>query len=180
MDWMEEAAMRQKRGCQLLLARDSECLQPLSCLLGHAPRRAVVLWALELGSGAVAALEQRYPEEPRPRAALEGATAWAAGRIKMPRARRLILDCHALARELTDPADIALCHAVGQACAVVHTPGHALGFPMYELTALIRRHGLTGSRDAVEKRLQVYADRLRFHLSGADDPTRDWAPFLRS
>ena len=30
MDWMEEAAMRQKRGCQLLLSRDSECLQPVS------------------------------------------------------------------------------------------------------------------------------------------------------
>ena len=139
-----------------------------------------MLWALELAADAVAALEQRDPEETRPRAALEGAEAWAAGRMKMPQARRLILDCHALAKELTDPADIALCHAVGQACAVVHTPGHALGLPMHELTALIRRHGLAGSRDAVEKRLRVYADHLRFHLSGADDPTRNWAPFLRS
>ena len=40
----------------------------------------------------------------------------------MPVAKKAILECHAMAKELTDIADIALCHAIGQACSVVHTP----------------------------------------------------------
>ena len=47
-------------------------------------------------------------------AVLEAARAWAAGDIKMPLARRKILDCHAVAKELANPEAIALCHAVGQ------------------------------------------------------------------
>ena len=31
---------------------------------------------------------------------------------------------------LENPPDIARRHAVGQACSVVHTAGHALGYPL--------------------------------------------------
>ena len=68
--------------------------------------------------------------------------AWAAGELKMRPAQRSILRCHALAKELPSPADIAACHAVAQACSVVHTPGHALGYPIYDLTSLVRRLGV--------------------------------------
>ena len=50
----------------------------------------------------------------------------------MPQAKAAILACHALAREWDSPEDIALCHAVGQGCSVVHTAGHAMGYPIYE------------------------------------------------
>lgn len=59
----------------------------------------------------------------------------------MPASKRAIIGCHALAKELSSAADIARCHTVGQACATVHAKGHAIGFPIYDLTAMIREKG---------------------------------------
>ena len=112
----------------------------------------MVLWALNLAEESVCVLEEKYPNEHRPRTALELTRFWAAGEIKMTQAKRAILDCHAMAKEITIPEDIALCHAIGQACGVVHTVGHALGYPIYELTAIARRYGIENCRVAVETR----------------------------
>ena len=101
------------------------------------------------------------PGDRRPRAALDAAWLWARGRLKMPVAQRAILDCHAMAKDVTTAADAALCHAVGQACGTVHTAGHAMGYPVYELTALVRALGLDEGRAPVEARRQAYLARLR-------------------
>ena len=66
-----------------------------------------------------------------------------------------------MAREM-DAEDAALCHAVAQACSVVHTPRHALGYPVYELTARVIRSGFEGFEDDVERRVSEYADRLAY------------------
>ncbi len=80
----------------------------------------------------------------------------------MPLAQRAILDCHALAKEISDRADQAVCHAVGQACAVVHTAGHAMGYPLYDLTSILFRLGMEDGVKAVEARKQEYIDRLLY------------------
>lgn len=49
----------------------------------------------------------------------------------MPMARHAILQAHAVAKEMGSLEDIVLCHAIGQACGVIHTKGHAMGFPIY-------------------------------------------------
>ena len=77
-----------------------------------------------------------------PRNTLIAAKAWAAGEIKMPVAKRAILNCHALAKKMTSPTDSARCHAIAQGFSVVHTTGHALGLPIYELTAIVRELGV--------------------------------------
>lgn len=179
MDWLEAAREKAKRKNQILFSPDSPLLQGLSTLVGTQNRRVLVLWALELAEETVETLEQRYPGEDRPRQALEAAWLWAEGTIKMPLARRAILDCHALAKEFSAPADMARCHAVGQACSVVHTPGHALGYPIYDLTALARELGLDRCRDALEARAEHYVDRLLFWQSHPEDQGRSWAGFLR-
>ena len=91
----------------------------------------------------------------------------------------MILDCHAMSKELADPADIARCHAVGQACSVVHTAGHAMGYPIYELTALVRELGLDSCREAVETRVRIYEQRLQLWTEREQTDFRDWAAFLR-
>ena len=73
----------------------------------------------------------------------------------MPVAKRAILDVHAMAKLMDDPVDAALCHAVGQGCSCVHTPKHALGLPVYELTAVF----LTGGDP--EESVGAYADSLK-------------------
>lgn len=142
MDWLDEVRTKLKKKNQVLFGKDAEFLQDLTMLFREQNHRIIVLWALDLAAESVAKLEEKYPDETRPREALEAARAWAEGKIKMRLAQRKILDCHAFAKELDRKEDIALCHAIGQACAVVHTVGHAIGYPMYELSSIVYRLGM--------------------------------------
>lgn len=178
MDWIDEARGRLQRKNQVLFTKDSTYLQDLAMLLRTQDHRAVVLWAFDLAAESMDQLEEKYPDERRPREALEAARAWAAGKIKMPLAQRKILDCHALAKEINCKADIAACHAIGQACATVHTAGHALGYPIYDLTAVIYRFGIENCAEQVEGRKQDYIDRLLCWESRWRDFPGPWADFM--
>lgn len=176
--WLDEVKQNIKKRRQVLFSKDSEYLADLAELFAARSHRVTVLWALDFAAESVAELERAYPEERRPREALEAARQWAAGEVTMRYAQRKILDCHAVARELSDKADIAACHAVGQACAVVHTAGHALGYPMYDLTAIVRRLGPDDCREAVEQRKAEYTARLFYWDAHAADYQGAWAEFL--
>ena len=178
MDWLDEVHGHLRRKNELLFSRDSSFLQPLRELLARQNHRAVTLWAFALAEEAVARLTEKYPEEQRPTQALQDARDWAAGEIKMLRARRAILACHDAARDMPCPEDAALCHAVGQACAVVHTAGHALGYPIYELTALVRRLGVLDCREAVQARMEEYLRRLMYWETHAQDMHGPWPDFM--
>lgn len=71
-------------------------------------------------------------------------------------AQRKILDCHAVTKEMENKEDIAICHSIGQACAVVHTARHAIGYALYDLTALIYKYGIENCKDVVEQRKQEF------------------------
>jgi len=178
MNWLEEANLKLRRRNQVLFAKDSEYLQDLISLIRNRNHRVMALWAFDLAEGSVQGLKEKYPDELRPREALEAAQDWAAGKIKMRLAQRKILDCHAFAKEISNKEDIAACHAVGQACAVVHTAEHAIGYPIYDLTSIIYKLGINNCVDAVESRKQEYIEKLIYwneHLSGYQG---DWAGFM--
>ena len=165
-----EVERTRKRGRKLLLDRDSPCILPLAEELEQAPRRALTLWALE-GAERIA----RAEGDGRLFSCVAAARAWAEGAILMPAARRAILAVHAAARE-EDARREALFHAVGQACSTVHTPRHALGLPLYELTALARRGG--AYECALRDRISEYRGRLADWKS-ADLSAFSWAAFLK-
>ena len=177
--WFAEVKAKAKRKNQILFSKDSLLLTDLCQLIAQANRRALILWALELAEETARELAGKYPEAPCPREAIAASKAWASGEIKMPIAKQAILNCHAMAKELADPADIARCHAVGQACSVVHTVGHALGYPMYELTAIILEQGLDDCSDAVEHRVRYYEQRLHYWAEHEKSCCQNWASFLR-
>jgi len=177
--WLAEVRAKAKRHNQILFSKESFLLNNLRHLIEQANRRALTLWALELAEETVLQLTEKYPEDLRPGEAIAASRAWSAGEIKMPIAKRAILNCHAMAKELTDPADIARCHAVGQACSMIHTVGHALGYPMYELTAIVLEQGLDNYRDAVEHRVMYYEQRLRYWMEFEKTCQQNWAGFLK-
>ena len=80
LDWLEEVAGKLRRRNQILFAKDSPFLQDLAELLRGQSHRVQVLWALSLAEEIVEILEQKYPEELRPREALEAAPCRRAGR----------------------------------------------------------------------------------------------------
>lgn len=102
----------------------------------------------------------------------------AQGKIKMPAAQRAILDAHAVAKEIDDPVYEAYCHAVGQAGSTVHTGGHAIGLPMYELTAIVLVHLKNGYQQPVMEKIQFYQERLLYWQERTDQIELEWADFL--
>ena len=177
--WLAEVKAKAKRKNQILFSKDCLLLDELCQLMEQANRQVLVLWALELAEESARVLAEKYPEDFRPKEAVEAATSWAKGQIKMPIAKQAILNCHTMAKELENPADIARCHAVGQACSVVHTVGYALGYPMYDLTAIVLELGLDDCRDAVEHRVRDYEQRLHYWAEHEKSCCQDWASFLR-
>ena len=177
--WLAEVMARAQRKNQILFSKDSLLLENLRHLIDQTNPRTLILWALELAEETARELAEKYPEDHRPREAIAASRAWAAGEIKMPIAKQAILNCHAMAKELADPADIARCHAVGQACSVVHTAGHSLGYPMYELTAIVLEQGLDNCRDTVGQRVMYYEQRLRYWMEYEKTCQLNWAGFLK-
>ena len=53
-----------------------------------------------------------------------------------------------------------------------------MGFPIYELTSIIRRYGLPACREPAEARLRHYLDRLLYWKEHAEDLPRQWAEFM--
>lgn len=192
-DIAQNLIARRKRQNQILFRPSDECFFSLrDCLAAVEDRRVVALWAFSLAEDGVAALRKRgVPSADAAKNALSAARLWAAGQIKMPAAKREILACHACAKAQTDCFAAALLHAVGQACAVVHSVKHALGFPVYELTAYVwefmRSDADTLSNDSlsvifryVRARIKEYEQKLRLARSDAALSTAPWAPFLSS
>lgn len=178
MNWMDEVSGRLKRKNQVLFAKDSEYLQDLTTLFEAQSHIVMVLWAFEFALESVTRMAQKYPDEKRPREALEAAQDWTAGNVKMRFAQRKILDCHAVAKEIDCKEDIAVCHSIGQACAVVHTAGHAIGYPIYDLTAIIYRYGIENCAEAVEQRKREYFERLLYWNDHVCEHQGPWADFM--
>lgn len=172
MTWLDEVREKARRRNQSLFQRDSLLLQPLACRLLRTPKAAVVAWALACAEDTAADFARRHPRERLLQDTIDAARSWARGEIRLPAVRSMILACHALAKTMSDPSDADRCHAVAQACSTIHTDKHALGLPMYELTAIVRDAGLSGCSEAVEARVRRYMDALaRLHPdTGDDDP----------
>ena len=177
--WLAEVKAKAKRKNQILFSKDSLLLTDLCQLIAQANRRALILWALELAGKTTWELAEKYPEDHRPQEAIAASRAWAAGEIKRPIAKQAILNCHAMTKELNNPADIARCHAVGQACSVVHTAGHALGYPLYALTTIVLELGLDDCRDFIEQRVIYYTQRLCYWMEYEKSCQQKWAGFLK-
>jgi hypothetical protein len=99
------------------------------------------LWALEAAKEARRVLpifEKEYPNDDRPRQAIEAIKAWAQGKreLGLVEVRKLSLSSHAAAREAkTDGARFAA-RAAGQAVATWHVPTHAAAVPKYVRKAI--------------------------------------------
>lgn len=169
--------IRSKKGRSILFSKDSPELMSLHENLMRQDHLTVVIWAFDCLQEALQALNHAYPQDPRANLCVEKAMRWARGEIKMPQARPYILDLHAMAKEVQGAKEAALCHAIAQACSSVHTPRHAIGLAMYELTALVRGHEGAVAQRLIGERIQYYEKAMeRAALAEKPGP---WAIFLQ-
>lgn len=178
MDWVEEVKQKLKRKNQILFSKNCEFLSDLNTLLCSQNRKTVILWSLDFAAETAAGLLLKEPTNGIAQRAVDAAELWAQGTIKMPVAKSAILECHAFAKELP-PEDAALHHAVAQGCSTVHACGHAIGYSVYELTALVMRYGIEDCAQAIEARKNEYIERLFYWQNNYKTAFTEWAAFIK-
>ncbi len=105
---------------------------------GKEDHKALATWALDCAERVLPLFERSYPDDDRPRRAIETGREWVrTGVFKMVEIRGTSLAAHAAAK--TAKENVAACnaaHAAGQAVATAHVPQHAYGAAYYALRAI--------------------------------------------
>jgi hypothetical protein len=113
--------------------------------------RTLAVWAIDCAERVMPYFETAFPDDPRPRRALETLQAWIdTGEFHMAVIRKASLDAHAAARDVGEdnPARSAA-RAAGQAVATAHVRTHAPGAAIYALQAIHRASSAEAAAAAV-------------------------------
>jgi hypothetical protein len=112
--------------------------EAIADLAGKSDHKTVAIWAADCAERVLPYFEEKYPEDDRPRKAVEACRAWArTGVFRMADARKTSLAAHAAARAVKeDDAARSAARAAGQAMAAAHVPAHAIAAARYAATAV--------------------------------------------
>lgn len=103
-------------------------------------QRLLATWAADCAKRVLCFFEQAYPNDDRPRTAIEACQTWVrTGIFKMAEIRTASLAAHAAARQAKDDGNNAACfaaRAAGQAVGTAHVAQHAFGAALYALKAI--------------------------------------------
>ena len=116
-------------------------------LVRRTDHKTLAVWAVDCVERVMPYFEEEYPEDHRPRNAIEACREWVrTGVFKMANIRKAALASHAAAREVgEDNAARSAARAAGQAVATAHVPTHSIGAANYALQAI---HRATNASDA--------------------------------
>ncbi|EUJ30225.1 putative immunity protein [Listeria cornellensis] len=111
--------------------------QQIANLAKTADHRTLAIWAANCADRVLPYFEDRYPNENRPRLAIEANRAWTRGEITVGTARNAAFAAHAAARNLiTDTTSCHIARATGHAAATAHVPTHAIHAAAYATKAI--------------------------------------------
>ena len=174
MDYYEKILAKKNQGKSLLFRRDDLFLAQLNELILEQDHQTIILWAFDISEKTMYYLTDKYLDD-RPKRAYETVKLWSKGEIKMKEAKRTILDLHAMAKEVEEKYDELLIHALGQALSCVHTPKHAMGYPIYALSAAVY-HG--ASLEELEYMKKRYTNKLLYYRDIDKTKITKWASFI--
>jgi hypothetical protein len=122
-------------------------------LVSKTDQKTLAVWASDCVERVMPYFEKKYPQDHRPRNALQTLQTWMqTGVFKMAVIRKASLDSHAAAREVGEDSPArSVARAAGQAVATAHVPTHALGAAMYALQAIHRATNPADAGTAVAK-----------------------------
>jgi Imm-5 like putative immunity protein len=132
-------------------------------LVGKTDHKTLAVWACDCAERTLPYFENKYPQDNRPRRAIEAGRAWAeTGVFKMVDIRKIALAAHAAAREVKDDnAARQAARAVGHALATAHVPTHAVAAAIYAATAYCDAAEPANSEIAAEKEREWQLQHLR-------------------
>jgi hypothetical protein len=113
-------------------------IQSLTKLNKTQSKATLAMWAVDYSERVILPLwSKHYPDDLRLQNALNAACEWLSGTIKLPRAKSVILECHAAARDAD--ANIvaqAAARAIGQSASTIHSARHCIGLALYGAIAV--------------------------------------------
>jgi hypothetical protein len=129
--------------------------------LDEPDHRLMAIWAADCAEHVLPYFEDIYPEDDRPRKAVEAARAWVRGDLSMVDARKAALASHAAARDANNKAAQTAARAAGHAAATAHAADHARHAAAYAVKAASAAE-ITG--DAADAERDWQYRRLPEHL----------------
>ena len=96
----------------------------------------LALWAADCAEHVLHYFENEYPEDKRPRQAIEKTRLWARGIIKATESKEAAYYSNKAAQGIKGSAKMAA-YSAGQAAVVAHVPLHELGAAAYAIRAVI-------------------------------------------
>ena len=107
-------------------------------LVGTSDHKVLATWAADCAERVLHYFEEKYPNDDRPRKAIEACRKWAETDVfKMADVRKVSLSAHAAARNVeTDDVARSAARSAGQALATAHVPLHAKAAAVYAATAI--------------------------------------------
>lgn len=101
-------------------------------------QKILAIWALDCVERYMPLLEDKYPNETRPRMALDMLRKWIKDEVKMWDARKFTYPALDAAREIesTDKVACQIARACSHTLATCHVPTHSEGSAMYVVSAI--------------------------------------------
>jgi hypothetical protein len=119
-------------------------------------KKALALWAVDCAEHVLPYFEEKYPNDKRPRKALETLKEWIeTGTFQMSVIRKASLDAHAAAKDVKEDYAKYVAHAAGQAVATAHVPTHALASSVYSIRAVASYSGNVNDGIIRERKWQL-------------------------
>jgi len=132
-------------------------------LMSDTDHRTLAIWAIDCAERVMPYFEQAYPDDQRPRQALETLEHWIeTGEFSMDAIRGASLASHAAAREVReDNAARSAARSTGQAVATAHVPAHSIGAANYAVQAVVRATDDAEVEAAIAREREWQLKRLR-------------------
>lgn len=164
---------------KILYSNKDEVLQPLIKLVQQQEHKTLIAWCFAHVNDYLDLINKRYPNELRPMIAYDKVRLWAQGTIKMPEAKKAILDAHQAASSLSQDKVIeAYIRAIAQGLSTVHTPKHALGIVYYGLTAIANETTVKNRTVVINDEIERFYESLLYWQVNTDLFYDKWAPFI--
>lgn len=130
-------------------------------LLDLPRHRLLASWAADCAEHVLPLFTTKYPDDDRPRRAIETARRWSRGQATVGEAREAALAAHAAARTASDAAAREVARAAGHAVATAHMADHELGAAAYAIRAVRRAAPPPGAMSVGKRECQWQREQLR-------------------
>ena len=129
-------------------------------------RNLLALWAADCAEHMLRHFEELFPDDDRPRKAVEAARGRARGETAFQMMRSAALAAHAAARAVEDPAARVASRAAGQAAGTAHMAGHA----RHAAASAVKAVAAASAAQAAAEERDWQVRRLPEHLRAIADP----------